>query len=88
MGQTGLSCLGQRTAGDETPAAPGPVARWHGARAAAPPGAVGGEEEPGIALVEALDYPDFTATLAASDLVITDSAGVQEEAPSLGKPVL
>ena len=48
--------------------------------------ALGGQ--PGITLVEALDYPDFTATLAASDLVITDSGGVQEEAPSLGKPVL
>jgi UDP-N-acetylglucosamine 2-epimerase (non-hydrolysing) len=48
--------------------------------------ALGGQ--PGITLVEALDYPDFTATLAACDLVITDSGGVQEEAPSLGKPVL
>jgi UDP-N-acetylglucosamine 2-epimerase (non-hydrolysing) len=48
--------------------------------------ALGGQ--PGVTLVEALDYPDFTATLAASDLVITDSGGVQEEAPSLGKPVL
>ena len=48
--------------------------------------ALGGQ--PGITLVEALDYPDFTATLAASDLVITDSGGVQEEPPSLGKPVL
>jgi UDP-N-acetylglucosamine 2-epimerase (non-hydrolysing) len=44
--------------------------------------------QPGITLVEALDYADFTATLAACDLVITDSGGVQEEAPSLGKPVL
>jgi len=42
----------------------------------------------GITLVEALDYADFTASLAACDLVITDSGGVQEEAPSLGKPVL
>jgi UDP-N-acetylglucosamine 2-epimerase (non-hydrolysing) len=48
--------------------------------------ALGGQ--PGITLVEALDYPDFTATLAACDFVITDSGGVQEEAPSLGKPVL
>jgi UDP-N-acetylglucosamine 2-epimerase (non-hydrolysing) len=48
--------------------------------------ALGGQ--PGITLVEALDYADFTATLAACDLVITDSGGVQEEAPSLGKPVL
>jgi UDP-N-acetylglucosamine 2-epimerase (non-hydrolysing) len=44
--------------------------------------------QPGITLVEALEYPEFTATLAACDLVITDSGGVQEEAPSLGKPVL
>lgn len=48
--------------------------------------ALGGQ--PGITLVEALDYPDFAATLATCDLVITDSGGVQEEAPSLGKPVL
>jgi UDP-N-acetylglucosamine 2-epimerase (non-hydrolysing) len=44
--------------------------------------------QPGITLVEALEYPEFTATLAACDLIITDSGGVQEEAPSLGKPVL
>lgn len=42
----------------------------------------------GITLTEALDYPDFTATLAGCDLVLTDSGGVQEEAPSLGKPVV
>ena len=43
---------------------------------------------PGVTLTEALGYPDFTATLAACDMVLTDSGGVQEEAPSLGKPVL
>lgn len=43
---------------------------------------------PNITLTEPLDYADFTATLAACDLVLTDSGGVQEEAPSLGKPVL
>ncbi|MFC4055177.1 non-hydrolyzing UDP-N-acetylglucosamine 2-epimerase [Actinomadura syzygii] len=43
---------------------------------------------PGITICEPLGYPDFTATLAACDLVLTDSGGVQEEAPSLGKPVL
>jgi len=43
---------------------------------------------PGVTLTEALDYPDFTATLAGCDLVVTDSGGVQEEAPSLGKPVI
>jgi UDP-N-acetylglucosamine 2-epimerase (non-hydrolysing) len=43
---------------------------------------------PHVKLVEPLDYFDFAATLAASDLVLTDSGGVQEEAPTLGKPVL
>lgn len=41
-----------------------------------------------VRMVEPLDYFEFTATMAASDLVVTDSGGVQEEAPSLGKPVL
>lgn len=41
-----------------------------------------------VRLVEPLDYFEFTATMAASELVVTDSGGVQEEAPSLGKPVL
>jgi len=43
---------------------------------------------PNVALVEPLDYPDFVALLDACHLVLTDSGGVQEEAPSLGKPVL
>ncbi|WSQ08385.1 UDP-N-acetylglucosamine 2-epimerase (non-hydrolyzing) [Streptomyces sp. NBC_01231] len=42
----------------------------------------------GISLVEPLDYLDFAATLAECDLVLTDSGGVQEEAPSLSKPTL
>jgi UDP-N-acetylglucosamine 2-epimerase (non-hydrolysing) len=42
----------------------------------------------GISLVEPLDYLDFAATLAECDLVLTDSGGVQEEAPSLSKPAL
>ncbi|GAA2288189.1 UDP-N-acetylglucosamine 2-epimerase (non-hydrolyzing) [Streptomyces kunmingensis] len=46
------------------------------------------ENRPGIALVEPLDYLDFAATLADCDLVLTDSGGIQEEAPSLGKPAL
>lgn len=41
-----------------------------------------------IALVEPLDYPHFARLLAISDLMLTDSGGVQEEAPALGKPVL
>lgn len=41
-----------------------------------------------VTLTEPLDYFDFTASLADADFVLTDSGGVQEEAPSLGKPVL
>jgi UDP-N-acetylglucosamine 2-epimerase (non-hydrolysing) len=41
-----------------------------------------------IALIEPLDYLDFVAMMEASCLVLTDSGGIQEEAPSLGKPVL
>lgn len=43
---------------------------------------------PGIHLVEPLDYESFVWMMDKSYLVITDSGGVQEEAPSLGKPVL
>lgn len=43
---------------------------------------------PNVALVPALTYPEFVALLDASSLVLTDSGGVQEEAPALGKPVL
>jgi UDP-N-acetylglucosamine 2-epimerase (non-hydrolysing) len=41
-----------------------------------------------VALIEPLDYPNFVGLLDAASLVLTDSGGVQEEAPSLGKPVL
>ncbi|HEX2819768.1 MAG TPA: UDP-N-acetylglucosamine 2-epimerase (non-hydrolyzing) [Streptosporangiaceae bacterium] len=41
-----------------------------------------------ITLTEPLGYLDFTASLAEADLVLTDSGGIQEEAPSFGKPVL
>jgi len=41
-----------------------------------------------IALVEPLDYRDFIALLRMSRLAITDSGGIQEEAPHLGLPVL
>jgi UDP-N-acetylglucosamine 2-epimerase (non-hydrolysing) len=43
---------------------------------------------PRITLTEPLDYFDFTSTLAACDLVLTDSCRAQEEAPSFNKPVL
>ena len=42
----------------------------------------------GIILMEPLDYPDFINLIARAHLVISDSGGVQEEAPSLGAPVL
>jgi UDP-N-acetylglucosamine 2-epimerase (non-hydrolysing) len=41
-----------------------------------------------IHLIEPLDYPSFVWMMNQSYLIITDSGGVQEEAPSLGKPVL
>ncbi|MFC1852021.1 non-hydrolyzing UDP-N-acetylglucosamine 2-epimerase [candidate division CSSED10-310 bacterium] len=42
----------------------------------------------GIHLVEPLDYISFVHLLARSTFVMTDSGGIQEEAPALGKPVL
>ncbi|MBQ2819148.1 MAG: UDP-N-acetylglucosamine 2-epimerase (non-hydrolyzing) [Clostridia bacterium] len=41
-----------------------------------------------IRMIEPLDVLDFHNFLARSYLVLTDSGGIQEEAPSLGKPVL
>ncbi len=41
-----------------------------------------------VALIEPLDYPHFARLLDLSHLMLTDSGGVQEEAPALGKPVL
>lgn len=41
-----------------------------------------------IALIEPLDYPHFAQLLGMADILLTDSGGVQEEAPALGKPVL
>ena len=41
-----------------------------------------------VALLEPLPYPAFVRLMAAAHLVLTDSGGVQEEAPALGKPVL
>jgi UDP-N-acetylglucosamine 2-epimerase (non-hydrolysing) len=41
-----------------------------------------------VHLIAPLDYPDFVALMLRSHLILTDSGGVQEEAPSLGKPVL
>jgi UDP-N-acetylglucosamine 2-epimerase (non-hydrolysing) len=41
-----------------------------------------------VYLVEPLDYVSFVYLMNMSTLILTDSGGVQEEAPSLGKPVL
>ena len=41
-----------------------------------------------IHIIEPLDVLDFHNFLAKSYLILTDSGGIQEEAPSLGKPVL
>ena len=41
-----------------------------------------------IFLINPLTYPDFIWMMNRSKLIISDSGGVQEEAPSLGKPVL
>jgi len=41
-----------------------------------------------IHLIEPLDYESFVYLMNQSHIIITDSGGVQEEAPSLGKPVL
>lgn len=43
---------------------------------------------PNIHLIEPLDYEPFVYLLKHSHIVLTDSGGIQEEAPSLGKPVL
>ncbi len=43
---------------------------------------------PNVHMIDPLDYPNFVRLLDLCTLVLTDSGGVQEEAPSLGKPVL
>ncbi|WP_174284595.1 non-hydrolyzing UDP-N-acetylglucosamine 2-epimerase [Sphingomonas bacterium] len=45
-------------------------------------------ERANVARIAPLDYPHFIRALGMCDLALTDSGGVQEEAPSLGKPVL
>ncbi|MEW5819518.1 MAG: UDP-N-acetylglucosamine 2-epimerase (non-hydrolyzing) [Cyanobacteriota bacterium] len=41
-----------------------------------------------IILTKPLDYAPFASLMAESHIILTDSGGIQEEAPSLGKPVL
>lgn len=43
---------------------------------------------PNLALTDPLDYPHFIWAMSKSRLILTDSGGVQEEAPTLGIPVL
>ncbi len=43
---------------------------------------------PRISLVEPMDYPEFVEVMAGASLILSDSGGVQEEAPSLGVPAL
>jgi len=45
-------------------------------------------KHPQITLSEPLDYPDLVAAMQQAKLILTDSGGIQEEAPALGKPVL
>lgn len=47
-----------------------------------------GEKVENIFLIEPLDYLPFVYMMQHSTLILTDSGGVQEEAPGLGKPVL
>ncbi len=49
-------------------------------------GLLAGQER--ITLTEPLDYPDLVWLMDKAFLILTDSGGIQEEAPSLGKPVL
>lgn len=41
-----------------------------------------------IHLLSPMDYPDFLALMQSAWLIVSDSGGVQEEAPSMGKPLL
>jgi len=49
---------------------------------------LGGDKLKNIFLIEPLDYFEFIFLMKNSKLILTDSGGIQEEAPSLGKPVL
>jgi UDP-N-acetylglucosamine 2-epimerase (non-hydrolysing) len=46
------------------------------------------EGKPGVILLEPLPYAPFVDLMRRAYLIITDSGGIQEEEPSLGKPVL
>ncbi len=44
--------------------------------------------EPNVLLIEPVDYPELVFLLRQCHFVVTDSGGIQEEAPTFGKPVL
>ena len=46
------------------------------------------DEVPGVVLTEPIDYAEMVACVRSATFVLTDSGGLQEEAPCLGKPVL
>ena len=46
------------------------------------------KNSPNIHLIEPLDYLPFVYLMSKSHIILTDSGGIQEEAPSLGIPVL
>lgn len=46
------------------------------------------DNHPRVFLTEPLDYPELVGAISRCYLLLTDSGGLQEEAPSLGKPVL
>ena len=48
----------------------------------------GEENRDNLFFIEPLDYLDFVYLMSRSHIVLTDSGGIQEEAPGLGKPVL
>ena len=48
----------------------------------------GDEKRDNLFFIEPLDYLDFVYLMSRSYIVLTDSGGIQEEAPGLGKPVL
>ena len=50
--------------------------------------AFGNSSLPNLFLIEPLEYLPFVCLMERSAIVLTDSGGIQEEAPGLGKPVL
>jgi UDP-N-acetylglucosamine 2-epimerase len=44
--------------------------------------------QPNVCLTPPLEYREFACAMARADVILTDSGGIQEEAPSLGTPVL